>query len=156
MGAGHQESHICICVPVPKYRSSVRLLWNAAGLIFTGCGIAGYILPVMPGTVFLILALVCFDRGNNNYLASWLRNHPWFGSSLRDWEQHKSLTVRVKAMICSIIGVSCGLSVWQARPWELKALALALGIAGIAYILTRPTRRQAEPVTRALNTTPGA
>ena len=127
--------------------------------MFTGLGIAGYILPVMPGTVFLILALVCFDRGNNDYLATWLRNHRWFGPGLRDWEKHKSLTVRVKALICTIIAISSGVSAWQAPSWPLKALALGLGIAGIAYILTRPTRRQPEPtesVTRTLNTTPGA
>jgi hypothetical protein len=134
----------------------VRLFWNVAGFVLTGLGIAGYILPVMPGTVFLILALVCFDRGNNDILATWLRNHKWFGASLRDWESHKSLTLRVKVIICTVIGVSSGLSAWQAGSWWLKAIALGLGIAGIAYILTRPTRRPVESVTRTFKTTPGA
>jgi uncharacterized membrane protein YbaN (DUF454 family) len=40
----------------------MRLLYLAARLMVAGLGIAGYILPVMPGTVFPVLAAVCFAR----------------------------------------------------------------------------------------------
>ena len=42
-----------------------RWAWTAAGMLMVALGIIGAMLPVMPTTIFLILALACFSRASN-------------------------------------------------------------------------------------------
>jgi uncharacterized membrane protein YbaN (DUF454 family) len=41
---------------------ALRQLWFVCGIICVGLGIIGYILPIMPGTTFMIVALFCFAK----------------------------------------------------------------------------------------------
>ena len=61
--------------PAPKGHPLTRPFFFVLGLVFVGLGIAGYILPVMPGTIFLILAAGCFARSSRR-LEAWSENHP--------------------------------------------------------------------------------
>ncbi|MEQ3448261.1 YbaN family protein [Pseudoalteromonas sp. XMcav2-N-2] len=67
----------------------------------------GAILPVMPTTVFLIIALWCFTR-SSDFLEAWLLNHPKFGCILRDWRACQVIPKKAKyfaafSMIGSLI-----------------------------------------------------
>ena len=53
----------------------------ALGFVATGVGIAGVILPGLPGTVFLIIGLWAFSRSSERF-QMWLFNHPRFGAPL--------------------------------------------------------------------------
>ena len=53
--------------PAPKGHPLTRPLYFTAGLVFVGLGVLGYILPVMPGTIFLILAAGCFARSSRRH-----------------------------------------------------------------------------------------
>ena len=55
-----------------------RPLLFAAGWIFTALGVVGLILPLMPGTIFLILAAWCFSQSSPRFEA-WLLGHPRLG-----------------------------------------------------------------------------
>jgi uncharacterized membrane protein YbaN (DUF454 family) len=51
------------------------------GLIFVGLGFVGAFAPLMPTTIFLILAAACFIRSSSR-LEAWVLNHPRFGPTL--------------------------------------------------------------------------
>lgn len=117
----------------------LRLVWTVAGLALVGLGIAGYFLPGLPGTIFLILALACFKKGSVR-LEQWMLNHPWFGSILRDWDENGWITARVK-WIASLAIVLFGTgSMFTVTSWWGRALLATICIAGLAYILSRPTK----------------
>ncbi len=116
-----------------------RVLWNAAGFCLLGIGFVGYVVPWMPGTIFLILALACFVRSNEKMVA-WMLQHPLFGGILRRWIENGSISTRIKVISCSCIvlfSVPGAVRAWTASP-AISLGVLALGAVGIGYILSRP------------------
>jgi uncharacterized membrane protein YbaN (DUF454 family) len=116
---------------------SMRLLWLAAGLLLAGIGIVGLILPVMPGTVFLILALACFSRSSPR-LESWLLNHRAFGPALRQWRSTGAIPGRAKALAVSMMAGSLTVMGLVGTSGLTIAVAAAPMAAAAVFILTRP------------------
>lgn len=124
--------------PMPRRMRLVRLGWIALGWFFTGLGVIGALLPVMPTTIFLILAAACFARGSPR-LERWLLDHPRFGPTLVAWRRDGAIGRRAKGMACCGIAFGFGTFLIGARPgMGLAALVGALMTACAAYILTRP------------------
>lgn len=114
-----------------------RLLWILAGLAFTAIGIAGLLLPLLPGVIFLLAATYCFARGSRR-LHDWLVNHPRFGPPIRDWNAHGAIRRPAKRMAILAIALSFVLSVALGIPtWALGLQAMVLGGVSV-FILTRP------------------
>ena len=116
------------------------LLWNLVGCLLVGIGIVGYIVPGLPGTVFLVCALFCFERGANDRARNWLFKNRLFGKTLQDWEQTKAIPARIKVIAIACIILFSGSSVFRAPELWMKLLIGGLGIAGIIYVATRKTR----------------
>ena len=104
-----------------------------------GCGFIGLVVPGWPTTVFWIVALYCFKRSSPRFEA-YLLNHPLLGATLRDWDENKWISRRVKAISCGCICIFSGLAIWFAPKISVKAIVGLLAVAGIAYILTRRTK----------------
>ena len=96
-------------VDPPRGRWSRPLLF-ALGWIFTALGVAGLVLPLMPGTVFLILAAWCFSRSSPRFEA-WLVGHPKLGPHVLRWRETGVCAVcgRVRASISSPT------TIWRSR-----------------------------------------
>ncbi len=62
----------------------MRIMYFGLGWVMVALGVIGLVMPLMPGTVFLIIAAACFARSSPR-LEAWLLDHPKFGKSLRDW-----------------------------------------------------------------------
>jgi uncharacterized membrane protein YbaN (DUF454 family) len=123
--------------PAPG-RGAFRLLWLIAGFALLGLGIIGAFLPLMPTTIFLILAAGAFARSSTR-LESWLLGHPRFGPLIIAWRTERAIPRRAK--IAAAIGMITGYVIFLigARPelWlNLLVLAFFLGCAG--YVLSRP------------------
>ena len=76
--------------PVKSSRALSTRGWNLAGSFFVMLGAIGAALPVMPTTIFLILALACFMRGSPER-ARRLLAHPRFGPTLRAWQRERAI-----------------------------------------------------------------
>lgn len=112
-----------------------RLLYQAGGLLFTGLGIIGAFLPLLPTVPFLLLALFCFARSNPAW-AQRLLNHPRYGPPLRDWQTRRAIPRRAKIAALATMAVSVGITALTAGwPWVLVPLAVML-VSG-SWIWTR-------------------
>jgi uncharacterized membrane protein YbaN (DUF454 family) len=119
--------------PYPKSdltRAPSRYLYLGLGVLCTGLGIVGYILPIMPGTVFLIVAAWAFSKSSPR-LEAWLLEHPWFGTTLKNWFATKSISVRTKLISISVLW--CGL-VGSAIGLQRYPVALAIVIAVVVWV----------------------
>lgn len=115
----------------------MRILWLTAGIFFTGIGIVGAFLPVLPTTVFLLLATACFARSSPR-LHGWLVNHPAFGPPIRNWQEHGAISRRAKRLAIGTMVLVCGVSVALGLHPVALAGQVALILVGAVFILTRP------------------
>jgi uncharacterized membrane protein YbaN (DUF454 family) len=127
--------------PVSRGRiaRAVRFGWLALGCICVALGIIGAMLPLMPTTIFLILAVGCFARSSPR-LEAWLLDHPRFGPTLRAWRRDGAISRKAKTMACG--GMILGYAVFFAMVDPAVGLAgfvaLLMGACGL-YVVTRPT-----------------
>lgn len=114
-----------------------RPFFFVAGLVFVGLGIAGYILPVMPGTIFLILAAVCFARSSQR-LEAWIENHPKFGPPVVAWRRHGAIPRKAKYLSIGMMTISFVVVAIAHPPalwfWLTGAVLLACAL----FVATRP------------------
>jgi uncharacterized membrane protein YbaN (DUF454 family) len=106
------------------------------GILCVALGYVGILIPGMPSTVFFICALWAFKRSSPRF-ESWLLNHPVFGSVLRDWEERKVISPRIKAIAITSLVVCVGISVLIIHSEWAKVLVLVMAAVGVAVIATR-------------------
>lgn len=120
-------------------QQSVRAGWLVLGLVFVGLGFVGAFVPLMPTTIFLILAAACFTRSSPR-LEGWLLNHPRFGPTLRAWRAEGAVPRRAKIAACLGMAAGYGLFWWAVRPGLWLGLAVAAVMAACAlFVASRPS-----------------
>ena len=72
-----------------------KWLFMSLGLIFVALAALGVVLPGLPTTPFLLLAASCFAKSSTR-LYGWLLANRTFGPMIRDWEQNRSISRRVR------------------------------------------------------------
>ena len=115
----------------------VRLAAVVGGLALTSLGIAGLVLPGLPGTPLLLLAAWLFSLSNER-LYRWIVGNRWFGQAIADYRAGLGIPRRAKLVGFSVV---VGLD----RMWSRVAVA-GLGLYGVYFILTRPTREAIVPL----------
>jgi uncharacterized membrane protein YbaN (DUF454 family) len=111
--------------------------WNLAGSFFVMLGAIGAALPVMPTTVFLILALGCFMRGSPER-ARRLLEHPRFGPTLSDWQRERAIPRKIKVIAVTSISIAWLLLLASSEGWLLPVIAGAVLLSVCLWISTRP------------------
>ncbi|MBP0480915.1 YbaN family protein [Sagittula salina] len=122
---------------MPPARRLASPLWTLAGVIALALGLIGIVLPLMPTTVFLLLAGFCFTKGSPR-LRRWLETHPRLGPPVLAWEQTGAIARRHKRLAVAMMAATFALCAALGLPlWVLGLQAACLLGAG-TYVWTRP------------------
>lgn len=117
-----------------------RWLFFALGWFFFALGAVGVVLPVLPTTPFMVLALWAFARSSQRF-HDWLYNHRTFGPPLRAFKERRVIRLRVKLIAYTTMLASLSYAIFVARPeWHFIAMAAAPMAAGAIYIASCPSR----------------
>lgn len=125
-------------------RPMVRLALKAAGLFFLGLGILGYLLPGLPGTVFILIAAYLFARSSPRFYNR-VMNHRVFGAWVRDFQAGRGVPLWLKfyapAMIAAFSVASAYYFLARTEAWWAATVVALVAVYGIWYILHLPTKR---------------
>ena len=104
------------------------------GLLFVALGIIGVVLPILPTTPFLLLALACFANSSPAFHQMLLHNR-WFGKGLQQWEENRSISraSKIKAMILIGITFALSIAILHGR-MQLQLGLLTMGSILLAFI----------------------
>lgn len=124
---------------VKKQGRGARFVFFVLGWFFFVLGAVGVVLPVLPTTPFMILALGCFARSSEKF-HRWLYGHSIFGPPLQRWEEHRVIPLGAKvfaltAMALSLIYVSLYVTV----PSYVLIVMIAVMGYGAFFILGKPS-----------------
>lgn len=101
-------------------------------------GLIGAFLPLLPTTVFLLIAAWAFSRSSPRW-HKWLREHARFGEAVRAWEEHHAMPRRAKRVAFVALAVSYAFTAYTFGPFSWAAIIGGLCIAGVAiYIAHLP------------------
>jgi uncharacterized protein len=126
--------------PLPRF---LRWLLLLLGLLFTAAGLVGVVLPLLPTTPFLLLAVACFARSSRR-CHLWLIGHPLFGPTIRQWQQERTLSRRSKftAVVLLILSLGSSILFFLQQPF-IKLVLLVLGLSLIVFLLRLPEQVKA-------------
>ena len=117
-------------------------LFISLGWLFVILAVIGVLIPILPTTPFLILALALFAKSSPKF-HQMLLDHPWFGSLLRQWEKNRTVSRRIKirASVLIVLSFSVSIAVLQDNPL-LQTMLILLAIICLYYIwrLKEPNR----------------
>ncbi|RRH78154.1 YbaN family protein [Falsigemmobacter faecalis] len=116
----------------------LRFAWFVLGCLMLVLGIIGAVLPVMPTTVFLILAAWFFGRSSPR-LEAWLLRHPTFGPPLQAWRLRGAVPRKAKG--AAVLGMTLGYAGFLGMAGPSAGLAVAVAapiLLSALFLLTRP------------------
>ena len=107
------------------------------GWLMVVLGMIGVVVPGMPTTVFLIIAVWAFSKCSVRF-QQWLWKHKTFGPPIRAWHLHRVIPVKAKVMASGMMTVSfVYVTFFVAEDWVFPALLAAVLVPSSAWILTR-------------------
>lgn len=120
----------------------MRWMFIALGSLLVGVGVLGVILPLLPHTIFFLLAAACYARGSER-AHTWLMTNRLFGRYLRNYSEQRGATPATKAVTIAMLWVGLAISAWLLAPsplW-LNAILATVGVGVTAYLLSLRTLR---------------
>jgi uncharacterized membrane protein YbaN (DUF454 family) len=121
-----------------------RPLYVLLGVVCVGIGMVGVVVPGLPTTVFLLIALWCFTKASPR-MERWLREHTVLGPFIRDWESQRAVPRSAKVlagvtMLASVLLAWIGFGI---PGWAVALMSVTLGTVFV-YIATRPEPTRSE------------
>ena len=119
--------------------------WTGAGYAFFAIGVLGIVLPVLPTTIFWIVAAACFARGCPA-MARRIYRWPGIGPSVEAFLSEGVIARRGK--LAAIFGIALAGGIVALSPLPLGAMLVTLAVMALAglYVASRPEiRNSAKP-----------
>jgi len=120
----------------------LKYFYLISGFILIAIGVIGIFLPLLPTTIFLILASICFLKSSPK-ANEWLRNHKVLGGYIDNYQNKTGLTRNVKIANIITLWTSISLSAFLLTDElyiRIILLVIAIGVTiHLAMIKTKKT-----------------
>jgi uncharacterized protein len=120
----------------------VRAAFILLGTISLALAVIGIFLPMLPTTPFLLLTAFLYMRGSP-YLHDKLLSNKYLGRHIREYQEHKTVSVRVKITSITVLWVSVLCSVFfVVESLYINIVQLLVAAAVTLHLARMRTHRQ--------------
>ena len=116
-----------------------RLVWLIIGLGAIAVAGLAVVLPLLPTTPFVLLALWCFARSSQRF-HDWLYGHPRFGALARNWRNYGVVPFRAKLLSVAMMSLSLGIMIHNEVDWRIVVVVGAVLVVVASWLVSRPSR----------------
>jgi uncharacterized membrane protein YbaN (DUF454 family) len=117
-----------------------RAIFFVAGTIFLSLGAIGIVLPILPTTPFLLLALACYCRSSER-MTHWMLNNKYFGKYIRNYKEGKGIPMKTKLFAITTLWITISISAILILNIWIALILFAVAIAVTIHIIRLPTYR---------------
>ncbi len=119
-----------------------RVFWFSLGMIFTGIGLIGVVIPGLPTTPLMILAAACFAKSSQRFY-NWIINNRMFGEHVKNYREGNGIPKRSKPVILGTMWAFVLFAVFIAIPDSAPEISrnatVILAVIGTVFILRIPS-----------------
>ena len=118
----------------------MRAVYFLLGWVFFGLGAVGAVVPGLPTTVFMLLAVWAFSKSSKRF-HDWLYGHKLFGPPIQQWHTHRVIPRKAKWLsIVTMTGSFTYLVFFtEVNVWIKLTVALVM-LYGAVFILSQRSR----------------
>jgi uncharacterized protein len=118
-----------------------RYLYFISGVLLVAIGVIGIFLPILPTTIFLILASACFIKSSPQ-ANEWLRNHKILGMYIKNYQDKSGLTIKSKIFNITLLWLMISASaIFFTDLWYIKFLLFAIAIGVTIHLVMVKTKK---------------
>jgi uncharacterized protein len=104
------------------------------GSIAVALGVVGIFLPLMPTTVFLLLAAACYARSSDRFYQKLISNR-WLGPYIRNSREGRGMTRRQKATTLVVLWIGIGATAtFSVHAWWIRAILLVTAVSVTVHV----------------------
>ena len=112
----------------------LQALLVTCGTLFVALGVVGIFLPLVPTTVFLLLAAACYARSSERFHQK-LLNHRWLGAYIRNYREGRGMSSREKTVTIGLLWIGMGATmIWSVNAWWLRAILALIAISVSVHV----------------------
>ena len=113
-----------------------KALFVAGGILFTGIGTAGIVVPLVPTTPFYLLAVFSFAKGSVRF-QRWFTGTRLYKKHLDGFIENRSMTRRTKGCILAYASVMLLLAIFLLDVFVIRILLLTILATKYWYFIFR-------------------
>lgn len=128
-------------IQVKSLSSAMKYFYLVSGFLLVTIGVIGIFLPVLPTTIFLILASACFIKSSPQ-ANEWLRNHKVLGMYIKNYQDGTGLTIKSKIINITLLWLMISVSAFLfTELWYIRLLLFLIAVGVTIHLVLVKTRK---------------
>ena len=126
-----------------------KKIYLIIGSLFFAIGLIGYYMPILPGTIFMIIAAYFFMHSSDR-LYKKITTNPYYGSPIKNYIEKHVISVKAKILILSSMWCATIITAYVTPPLitpffygttlNVKIIGIILALIGTVVILRAKNR----------------